>query len=39
VLFVIGTPDARGSGIEGSRVRLTVDALRKRRYGYHATRR
>ena len=39
VPFVIGAPNPKNSGIEGSRVRLTVDAPRKRRYWYHETRR
>jgi len=39
VPFVIGAPNARKSAIEGSRVRLTLNAPRKRRYWYQETQR
>jgi type IV pilus assembly protein PilY1 len=39
VPFVIGAPNPKNSCIEGARVRLNVDAPRKRRYWYHESRR
>ena len=37
VPFVIGAPNSRNSAIEGSRLRPTIDAPRKRRYWYQET--
>ena len=39
VPFVIGAPNARNSGIEGSRLNPTIQAPRKRRYWFQETER